>query len=217
MIQIVIGLYFSFILLILGSPCPGLWRKDIIRAAQSLLQGEDLSSKFVIKEHIPFVNILDFSLVANHYHFYLASNTDNGVPLFMHKLNLGFAMYFNLKYERMGALFGSRYKSIPVKIEAQSYVVSNYVGIINPLDVYQPGWRNDGFNDLEKAFKFLESYEFSSFPDKIGKRKSKILAPKEIFERYFSRADIGNKNEYIQFVKDFLEQRLEDSRPLFLE
>lgn len=201
----------------IGKPAPNLWKKDIIKAAQALLQGEEVSSKFIIKQHLPFVDILDFALVVNHYHFYLASNIENSIPFYMQKLNMGFAKYFNLKYGRNGSLFGSRYKSILVKTERQSVVVSRYVNIINPLDVYQPGWRERGLKDGERAFKFLKNYQFSSFPDKTGERRSKILAPKAALETYFPEAGDEYRDEYIQFIKDFLKDRLEPFQPFFLE
>lgn len=199
-----------------GKPAFKLWKKDVIRAAKDLLEGKEISSKFVIKEHPPLVHILDFSLVINHYHFYLVSNVKGGVPLFMKKLNGGFAKYFNLKYGRRGTLFGSRYASIPIETEFQSDVVSRYVSIINPLDVYQVGWRKRGLKNLKEAFDFLENYQFSSFLDKIGKRDSKILAPPEILEKYCSTANL-TKEEYLQFVKDFLNKKFEPLQTIFLE
>lgn len=199
----------------IGKPAFKLWKKDIIRAAKSLLAGEEVSSKLIIKEHPLLVYILDFSLVINHYHFYLVPNIENGVPIFMKKLNGGFAKYFNFKYGRRGSLFGSRYKSIPVQSEFQSDAVSQYVSIINPLDVYQRGWRDEGLKDLNEAFKFLENYQFSSFPDKIGKRNSKIVASKEVLEKYCSTSNL-NKDEYLKFVEDFLKQKL-SFQPSFLE
>jgi hypothetical protein len=66
---------------------------------------------------------------------------ENSVPFFVQKLNNGFAKYFNLKHHRKGTLFGDRYKSVVVGTEFQSDAVSRYVSIINPLDVFQPGWR----------------------------------------------------------------------------
>ncbi|PIS39203.1 MAG: hypothetical protein COT33_03170 [Candidatus Nealsonbacteria bacterium CG08_land_8_20_14_0_20_38_20] len=190
-----------------GTPASNLWKKDVINAAKGLLKGEEVSKNFVTGEHPPLVYILDFSLVVNHYHFYLVPNTENGVPVFMKKLNGGFAKYFNLKHGRKGTLFGSRYKSIPIKSEFQLDAVSRYVSIINPLDVYQPNWREKGLNDLNGAFTFLEDYQFSSFPDKLGKRNSRIIATKEILHRYCSTSNL-TKAEYLKFVREFLEQKM---------
>ena len=60
------------------------------------------------------VDVHAFCLMNNHYHLLLSENVENGVPRFMRKLNMGYALYFNEKYERNGALFQGRYKSVPV-------------------------------------------------------------------------------------------------------
>lgn len=200
----------------IGKPAYNLRRVDIIKIAQAILNGEKISSKFILKEHPPLVYFLDFSLVVNHSHFYLVSNIENGTAIFMRNLNNGFAKYFNLKYGRKGALFGSRYKRITIKDQLQSDAVSRYVGVINPLDIFQPGWRENGLENWQDALKFLENYQFSSFPDKIGKRKSSILAPADILDKYLSISS-NNKNDYQEFVKDFLKQRSGNYSQLFLE
>lgn len=199
-----------------GSPVHTLWRQDIIKIAQAILQGEKISSRFVFREHLPLVDFLDFALVKNHYHFLLVSNIDNGVPLYMKKLNGGFAKYFNLKHGRKGALFGSRYRGIFVETQFQSDAVSRYIGIINPLDVFQPGWREVGLKDPKEAFHFLRNYQFSSFLDKIGDRKSKILASPEVLEKYLT---IGPRevSVYKEFAKDFLEGRSNIPQEIYAE
>jgi len=191
---------------------------DIAKAGRALLCGETLSSRFVINEHPPLVEILDFSLVVNHDHFYLLPKIENAIPILMQRLNNSFAKSFNLKYNRKDAVFGSRYKGVVIKDDRQSYAVSRYVSIMNPLDVFQPGWRENGLKDIMGARKFLENYEFSSFPDKIGKRNSKILASSEILNQYSFGVFSGNRGEYENFVEEFLKERQEqDYSFLFLE
>ncbi|MDI6591864.1 MAG: transposase [Patescibacteria group bacterium] len=198
----------------LGTRGFNLETRDIIKAAQSLLNGEEIPPKFIIKQHPPLVYLLDFAFVIDHYHLYLLPNIENGVPFLIKKLNGGFAKFFNLKHKRRDALFGSRYKAIAVKTQFQSDAVSRYVSIINPLDVFQPGWRKEGLRDWKEAFDFLENYQFSSFPDRIGKRNAKILAPKEILWRYSLG---GDKKDYLKFVEAFLKQKLANFQPFFLE
>ena len=190
-----------------GKPRSNLWRKDVVKAAKDLLLGNDISSGLVVVEHDPLISILDFSLVMTHYHFYILPNIEEGVAIFMQRLNVGFAKYFNFKHQRKGALFGSRYKSIPVETDFQSDAVSRYINIVNPLDVFQPGWRKEGLNDKTKAVEFLKNYPFSSFPDKIGIRKSKILADKEVIKNYCLDSMV-TEEKYMQFVDDFLNEKL---------
>lgn len=192
----------------LGSPAPNLKRRDIIKEAQSLLYGKNISSDLITNHHPPFVQILDFSLTINHYHLHLIPDSEDSTPLFMKKLNLGFAKYFNLRHNRKGSLFGSRYKSILINSEKQLAAVSRYISIINPLDVYQPGWREKGLKNWKEALRFLENYEFSSFPDKVGRRNSSILAPKKIRKRYSWEENFSDRQEYLKFAESFLKENI---------
>ena len=202
----------------IGCPCRNPQRKNIITAAKGLLKGKEAADKFLTNIHSPFVSILDFSMVVNHYHFYLLPNVKNGIQAFMARLNTGYAKYFNLNNQRSGVLFDGRYKGIPVKTEFQSDAVSRYVSIINPLDVYQPKWRESGLRNVDGAFEFLKNYEFSSFPDKSGKRNSKIMAPDNVRKAYSPEIEIQDKEQYLDFVKDFLlKQRDASFSDLFLE
>lgn len=206
---------FQFYTITLGRRGFNVKTKDAIKAGQALLQGEKIPEKFVIKEHPPLVHLLDFSLVMNHYHFYLLPTTDEAVVHLMHNLNDSCARSFNLLHGRRDAVFGSRYKGIIVKTDFQSHAVSRYVSIINPLDVFQPGWRKEGLKNPEEAFNFLENYEFSSFPDKIGKRTSQVLAPREVLEQY--APFWGSRNEYQEFVKKFLKEKTASYPSFFIE
>lgn len=199
----------------IGRPVRNLWRQDITKAAQSILNNEEIPQRFIIKEHEPLVSFLEFALVVNHYHFYLVPNEDNSIPIFLKKLNHGFAQYFNLKHNLKGTLFDGRYRAVITKTQFQADAVSRYVSVINPLDVFQPGWRENGLKNFTKALEFLKSYQFSSFPDKIGERKSKVLAPPEILEKYLTLgADVEN---YKKFIEDFLSEKLYTPKDLFLD
>jgi len=190
-------------------------RLDIMKAAQAILSGEEPSSKFIIKEHPPLVSLFDFVLPITHFHFHLLAKSKKSLALFMKKLKGGFAKYFNLKNLRQGALFSGPYKSIQIENQTQSDAIVRYITIINTLDIYQPGWREKGLRNWEKAYEFLENFQFSSFPDRIGKRKAKILAPEEIYEKYSLK--MGGKKEFKGFTENFLKEKLVSFNSLFLE
>lgn len=206
---------FQFYVTNLGKRGFNVSAKDAIKAGRALLCGEKIPPKFVIVERSPLVHLLDFSLVVNHVHFYLLPNIENAIPNFMQKLNNGFAQSFNLSHKRKDAVFGSRYRGVVAENDFQSHAISRYISVINPLDVFQPGWREKGLENPKEAFNFLKNYEFSSFPDKIGKRNSLILAPKEILEQY---APFWEKiEEYQDFVKKFLKERAISPNHIFIE
>ena len=184
-----------------GSPAPNLHRKDILKAAKSLLEGHDVPESFLTKQHSPLVSILNFALVVNHYHFLLLPNEENGISRYMQKLNTAFARYFNIKHTRKGPLFESRYKTVAIENETQLDAIIRYINVKNPLDVHQPGWRENGLRDKEGAWEFLQHYPFSSFPDIFGDRTSKLLAQRSIKNQYLDRQSIYGKESYLKFLK----------------
>lgn len=209
---------FQFFAANLGKRRTNLQAKEAVRAGRALLQGEDIPSSFIIERHPPFVDLIDFSLVVNHYHFYLLPRAEEAVSILMKRLNDGFAKFFNITHNRKDTVFGSRYKGVAISNDRQSYAVCRYVSVINPLDVFQPGWRGKGLKNWKEARDFLENYKFSSFQDRINKRKAKILAPAEILEQYsFGVSSLG-REEYREFVEEFLKERQRpDFSSLFLE
>ena len=92
-----------------------------------------------------------------------------------------------------------------------------YVNVKNVLDVYQPGWQEKGLKDEKEAFKFLNKYQFSSFPDLFGKRNSKILAPRSVLEKYLGKEITESKEEYFNFIKDYLQKKMRSFYSSFLE
>ncbi len=199
----------------IGHPALNLRRQDIKKAVQAILSGAKIPNGFIIGEHPPLVYSLSFAQVVNHHHDVLISNTEYGISKYLQKRNTGFAKYSNLKYGHKTNLFARRYGMIPVRTEPQLYAVIKYVNIKNSLDVYQPNWVKTGLNDREKAFDFLNNFQFSSLLDLIGKRDSKILAPKAILEQYLIKEITGE--DYNKFINDYLEEKLAVFKPFFLE
>ena len=114
------------------------------------------------------VDIHVFCLMPNHYHLLLSPRVADGIPRFMKKMNMGYAKYFNQKYERTGALFQGRYKSVLVKSESHFIHLPYYIHL-NPLDLITPGWREKKLSNPWSAINFLNNYRWSSFLDYIGK------------------------------------------------
>jgi len=200
-----------------GSPAFNLHRKDVVKAAKALLMGEEIPEKLIVAEHQPLVHLLSFVLVVNHSHLVLVPNTENGIPKYIQKLKGGFTKYYNLKHDRRSNLFERPYKIVPIQNNFQADAILGYVNIKNPLDVYQPLWRENGLKNEKEALNFLREYQFSSFPDLFWKRKSRILAPASVQEMYFGEGFESNRTNYENFVRDYLQQKLISNQHLFLE
>lgn len=201
----------------IGRPSFNLYRKDVLEAARALLRGEELPKGLAVIEHPPLVNNLSFTLTVNHNHFILVPNVENGISKYFQKLNGGFAKYYNLKHNRKRNLFERPYRIIPIQTNFQLDAVLRYVNVKNPLDVFQPAWREQGLKDWQKALQFLEDYQLSSFPDLFGKRKSKILAPVQILEKYLGKEILTNREDFTNFIKSYLQGEMVSFYRSFLE
>ncbi len=72
------------------------------------------------------VKICAYCLMENHVHFLLhGEKTD--IILFMRKLGVSYAGYFNKKYERVGHLFQNRYLSEPIETEKYLLTAFRYI------------------------------------------------------------------------------------------
>ena len=150
------------------------------------------------KKREMLVDVLAFCLMPNHYHLVLSPRVENGIPLFMKKLNGGYSNYFNKKHERTGTLFEGRYKSIRIESQAHFIHLPYYIHL-NPLDMFAPEWREGELKDYKGSIKFLDSYRWSSHLDYLGiKNFPSVLNMKHLAEIFESNKD------YQKLVENYL-------------
>ena len=85
-----------------------------------------------------------YCLMSNHVHLLIKENEMGDISLVMKRLLTKYAMYFNRKYERNGALIASRYKSQPVEVDEYFIPLIRYIhqnptkaGIAGTLEEYR--------------------------------------------------------------------------------
>jgi len=144
------------------------------------------------------VQLHSFCLMPNHYHLFVSPLMEDGIPKFMKKMNMGYAKYFNEKYERSGALFQGKYKSIEVKTDPHFNYLPYYIHF-NPLDLVMPEWRERKIKNYKKALKFLESYRWSSHLDYLGRKNFSSLTQREFLLDFF-----GGEKGYIKSLPEIL-------------
>jgi len=144
------------------------------------------------------VEILAFCLMDNHYHMIIKQKSDNGITEFLRKLGTGYTNYFNQKYERSGALFQGKFKSIHISNDRHLMYLPIYVHL-NPLDFKFSGWRDKRVKDYKKIIEFLDSYRWSSYMDYTGQKNFPSLINKD-----YILSRIGNEKEFKKEVIDWL-------------
>ena len=169
---------------------------DFIRFIHDMYVFNDVRSapNYVVKERQHerqrkmLVHVHAYCLMKNHYHLLLSPITENGISAFMQKLNMGYAKYFNDKYERSGVLWQGTFKKMPITRDAHFMYIPYYIHL-NPLDFKYPEWRAGAVKNSRKALAFLREYRWSSHLDYLGiKNFPSVLYPLQLADVLGSRA-----------------------------
>lgn len=145
------------------------------------------------------VNVHAWCLMGNHYHLLLSAIAENGISLFLKKLNIGYAKYFNDRHMRTGTLYQGRTKQVLIERDAQFLYILNYIHL-NPLDFLKGSdlWRVGKISSLEQSIKHLDGYRWSSYHDYCKKITFKNIVSKDLFDGVFSNYE----REIHGFLKD---------------
>lgn len=134
--------------------------KNLNRLSKGNVQGRTLHTGSKL------VEILNYSLMPNHFHIFLRENISGGTSKFLQKLLTAYTMYFNKKYDRTGGLFQGKTKSRHVDRENYFNYLNYYIDL-NPLDLLYSGWKTKGVPNGKKAREFLNNYSWNMRKDYI--------------------------------------------------
>ncbi len=105
-------------------------------------------------------------------------------------------MYFNKKYEKVGAVFQGRFKAKPIDTDEYLLHVSRYIHI-NPVELFDVQAQGPALS-LE-----LEAYPWSSYGEYVDPQ-SRLLCDTQIILNYFSNSPLRGKTSYRSFVEEYL-------------
>jgi len=173
--------------------------------------GDPLSA--VLDKRDKFVDVLCFCFMPNHIHLLLRQIRDGGITRFMRKLGAGYGRYFNTKYGRKGYVFQNRFRSVRIEDDNQLGVIFNYIHA-NPISLIEPGFKERGIRNLNKAAKFLNGYKWSSYSDYIGGKNFSSVT-----ERNSMLEFLGGPKGCEKSLENWIEYKkaLNQSGNLFLE
>lgn len=148
-------------------------------------------------EREPLVIIHAWCLMGNHYHLLLSDVEENGVSMFLRKLNGGYSRYFNKKHNRAGALFQGKTKRVLIENDRQFLYILPYIHL-NPLDFMKDGgsWRSQCLTNPKAALKWVTDYRWSSYRNYAGEAEfAEILMGSELFT---------DRKAHVKELKQFL-------------
>ncbi len=153
------------------------------------------------------VDIHGWCIMQNHYHLILSERIEGGISLFLRKLNVGYANYFNARYSRIGTLFQGRTKKILIEHHAHFLYILHYVHL-NPLDYLHGAekWRERskaGIKNTRSALLYLDEYRWSSYLDYSGGKNFPSVLTTSFFAKSF-----GN---YSRDLREYLKNATSDT------
>ncbi|RJQ35523.1 hypothetical protein C4556_00275 [Candidatus Parcubacteria bacterium] len=160
---------------------------------------------------VALVDIHAWCLMGNHYHLLLSEAKEGGVSLFLRKLNVGYARYFNDRHRRQGTLFQGRTKKIHISSDAHFLHILHYIHL-NPLDFLKGSedWRSLRVKSAKQALSHLMQYRWSSYLDYCGRKNFPSILTTGLFRDVF-----GNYGSVLSsYLKDI---ELSDVKPYLLE
>ena len=158
------------------------------------------------------VDVHGWCLMGNHYHLLLSDRIEGGISLFLRKLNVGYAKYFNERYNRAGTLFQGRTKKILINTDAYFLHILNYIHL-NPLDFEETSteWRSRKIDNIENALATIRNYHWSSYQDYTGIKNFPSILTTSLFQSVFE----GNYSKQLEQYLCAIE--VEPSEYLILE
>jgi len=157
------------------------------------------------KPRLPMVNILSYCLMPNHFHLLLEEIEDGGISKFMQGLCVSMSSYSNLKYKEKGSLFQGAFKSKTIDSDYYLDLVSVYINVKNPFELYEKGLEN-AIENFDDAYAKAMEYNFCSLGDIGGDRSSLIISRHELLNytpikfKSLSRGFLLDKLKQIQEV-----------------
>lgn len=141
------------------------------------------------------VDVLAWCIMDNHYHLLLQDRKESGTTAFLRKLNIGYAKYFNERYERSGSLFQGRTKKVLIEQDAHFLYLLHYIHF-NPLDLdpQTRNWRTEMRGNLRPSIDFLNSYRWSSYLDYCGKQNFPSIISKALYGDVYGDVAVVSKS-----------------------
>ena len=144
-----------------------------------------------LKNTMPQIKILAFTLMPNHFHFLIRQTKENGIIEFMKLFQESYAKYHNIIANRTGSVFQALFKAVRIESEEQLLHVFRYIHL-NPLTSF-----------LLKDLKELEKFRWGSYKDYVENKEHQFVNTTYITQL------LGSKTKIREFTSDQIDYQRE--------
>lgn len=85
-------------------------------------------------EHQPYVSIMAYCLLDNHFHLLVREESEAGISRFMQRICTSMALHFNARYKERGSLFQGPYRAVVVDNDEHLQYVNAYIQVKNGFE-----------------------------------------------------------------------------------
>lgn len=152
-------------------------------------------SNLILPKINEVIKMISYCIMPDHYHILFKVVGEYPISKYLSDVENSYSRYFNLKYNRKGPLWQSRYRSVHIRSDEQLLHTSRYIHL-NPT--------------TNKLVKYPEDWPHSSYRD--------IVTNQAIFNQ-ISEISIKSRAKYVKFVESNIEYQrsLKDIKRLLLE
>ena len=190
---------------------------------------QELSNTILkVKNDMGF-EVYAYCFMANHVHLVIKEANLKDISLIMKRILTKYARWYNIKYQRSGALIANRYKSVPVKIDEYFLHLIRYIhqnplkaGVVHDLREYPYSSYNEyitapalcdtafllGMINIQEYIRFHETAEEFTFMVSDRKKKTDeemICRIKKEFgienPKNISKLEKPKRNEIVSILK----------------
>lgn len=162
------------------------------------LKNKDNFQQRKISDNDNLVKVIAYCFMPTHFHLILKQIKDDGISVFMGRILNSYTKYFNIKTERKGPLWESRFKNSPLRTDKILLHVTRYIHL-NPVTAHLVDRPHDWVFSSYKEFlgQVEEDEKFCDFSELMD------VEPKSYRKFIDSNIDHQRKMAYIK--KYFLE------------
>lgn len=137
--------------------------------SEKAVHRSDLSKKttseiMLMERRKPIVAIGAYSLMRNHFHILIKEISEGGISKFMRTLGIAYAMYFNIRNERVGNLFVKPFRSKHVDDDRYFKYIIQYIHL-NSAEIFESKWKDGVIKNYSELEQKLKNYRYSSLQD----------------------------------------------------
>ncbi|HAL50409.1 MAG: hypothetical protein UU40_C0003G0035 [Candidatus Uhrbacteria bacterium GW2011_GWD2_41_121] len=142
------------------------------------------------------VDIVCYCLMDNHFHLLLRQKIDGGISKFMQKIGISSTVRYNDISRRTGCIFEGPYKVKEIDNDGYLLHISRYIHL-NPLKYLFPDWKVKGVDNVQEAIKYLQNYQWSSYP-RLFSKCNNVCNSQSIYDEF------DCSEEYDKFLIDWI-------------